>query len=236
MFGSTITTLFAMAFVIALSLSASFADSKTQVAPVTKSSIVMGWQSGSLLSSLVQLGWNNRMPLGIVIEGDGLCKAQVSDNKATISVDQLIRQITILDPNYVAEIEHNTLYVHPRVMSSSTVDALNIELSRFTTEASSAQDIGISLWMYIRALLVPQEGSAFSGGTQHGSETLPPINVSNRSVHQILDFIVTMGQGGFWVMQEVPAQWQSNPKNIPYNIFSYSGDRYLVNSLGCHSD
>jgi hypothetical protein len=103
----------------------------------------------------------------------------------------------------------------------------------YCSEPTSAQEIGISLWMFIRGVLVPHETSMFSGGLQRNAETLPAINVSNLSVHDILDHVITSGQGGAWIMYEVPADWQSNPKTKPYEILSYSGEQGSAHLIKC---
>ena len=105
----------------------------------------------------------------------------------------------------------------------------NCEFLSSRLKPGSAQQIGITLWMFIRGVLVPKETSMFMGGLQRNAEILPAVNLSNVSVHDILDHIISLGQGGGWIMHEVPADWQSNPKTLPYELFSYSVEEASAN-------
>jgi hypothetical protein len=229
------TILFVVVLTLAFNMSAQTRGEPTEkrLTPVTSGTIIEGWQTGDILTSLIRAGFTNKIPLGIVLEGDSLCRNSVPGSGGGISIASLIGQVQGQDPDYIVEIRNKILYVHPRATKASTLDALELRIPRFTSEAASAQEIGISLWMFIRGVLVPQETSMFSGGLQRNAEKLPAFNLSNSSVHDILDRVITLGQGGAWVMYEVPADWQSNPRTKPYEILSYSGDQGAARLIKC---
>ena len=201
--------------------------------PVTREKTVKSWRAGNMLDSLLFMGEANKLPIGLVLEGDSLCKKSVPGSVAEVSVGALIEQIQREDLDYTAEIKDQKLYVHPKVIRASTLNALELKIPRFSVESESAEETGVHLWMSIRGILVPQETSMFSGGLQTNAETLPAINLTNTSVAGILNRTVKVGQRGVWLMYEVPPGWQGNPKTIPYKIFSYSGDQDLLHSVKC---
>jgi hypothetical protein len=224
-----LNTIFAVAIVLVLrcpTLSQiPSSESTARVTSVRAETRVEGWPaSDNLLNSLLRSGANNKLPLGIVVEGEALCVNRVKSIDADITVGSLANQIEQQVPDYAAEIRNGTLFVHPKAMSAGTISVLNLVIPRFSGEPSSAQSMGVTLWMYIRAILVPNEGSAFEGGLQRGAETLPAFRMTNSTVQEILNRTVTAGQGGFWIMHKVPANWQSNPNSLPYQVLSYSGD------------
>jgi hypothetical protein len=192
--------------------------------------MVEGWQTGDVLTSLIRIGFTNKIPLGIVLEGDSLCNNSVPGSSDPINVGTLIDQVRAQDPDYVVEIQKGILYVHPKATKASTLDVLGLEIPRFTSKASSAQEMGISLWMFIRGVLVPQETSMFSGGLQRNAEKLPAIDLSHATVDDILDRIIASGEGGVWILYEVPPGGQSNPH---FEILSYSGDQGAASLIKC---
>jgi hypothetical protein len=221
---------FTLVLAIHLTAQAQNQTPKKPLTQVTSGTMVEGWQTGDVLSSLVRIGFANKIPLGIVLEGDSLCNNSVPGSSDAISVGTLIDQVQAQDPDYVVEIQKGILYVHPKAIKASTLDVLGLEIPRFTSKASSAQEMGISLWMFIRGVLVPQETSMFSGGLQRDAEKLPAIDLSHATVDDILDRIIASGEGGVWILYEVPPGQQSNPL---YEILSYSGDQGAAGLIKC---
>lgn len=189
--------------------------------------------STNALSALAEVGSKNRIPIGIVVEGRSLCTAHFTGSDETVTIGELVEELKSRIPDYTAEIKNNTLFIHPRAMTVPTIDALNLMIPRFTSQPGNIHALRISLWMFIRAVLVPQQGSAFEGEIPGGAEKLPPIQISNSTVEDILDRIVTAGQGGLWVLQEVPIGWQTNPNSIPYDLYSYSDWQRGVANIRC---
>jgi hypothetical protein len=207
-----------------------------RLTPLTSDTVVNDWEAGSTLTSLIRAGFTNKMAIGIVLEGDSLCRSSVLGSSKGIHIGSLIDQVQKQNPNYVVEIRPQTLYVHPKTMTASTLAVLQLPIPQFSAKSGSAQQIGITLWMFIRGVLVPKETSMFTGGLQRNAEILPAVNLSNASVHDILDHIVSLGQGGGWIMYEVPADWHSDPKTLPYELFSYYGEERSANLLHCPAD
>ncbi len=202
----------------------------------TSSTIVGGWEEGRILPSLMRVGLANHLPVSIVIEGNSLCTSSVAGSSEGIRVEALIDQVQKQDPAYSAELRNHVLYVHPKVMTASTRNALDLRIPIFNPGPTSADQIGIGLWMFIRGLLVPQQASVYAGPLQNNTEALPAFTLLNSSVHDILDRVITLGQGGAWIMYQVSDDWQSNPKTMPYEILSYSGQQRPAESIRCPED
>lgn len=209
------------------------AQSIVRPSALTNSTVLKGGISDNALGALISIGWQNKMPLGIVIEGDTLCTHQITDDNSEFTVAELIRQIEVLVPGYTGQIRDGVLFVHPKAMASSTLSTLNLVVPRFSSPPASVQEVGVSLWMYIRALLVPHEGSAFVGGSQRSAESLPSFEVANATVQHILNLTISKQTGGLWTMRDIPVDWTANPKTIPYEILSYSGNLDLVKGNTC---
>jgi hypothetical protein len=228
--------LYVVMLTLAVPLSAQTRDNAAskRFTPVTSDTVVEGWQTGSMLTSLLRAGYTNKIPLGIVLEGDSLCRNSVPGSGEGIRIDLLIEQIQRQDPDYTAEIRNRILYVHPRTIKASTLNIFDLQLPGFSADPQSTQEVGITLMMWIQGVLFPGQTTMYSGGIQADAERLSAIHLSRPvSVHDVLDHVITSGQGGFWVMHEVPPDWPSNPKTIPYDLLSYSGDQRGTQLIKC---
>jgi hypothetical protein len=87
--------------------------------------------------------------------------------------------------------------------------------------------------MNLRAVLIPSQGSAFVGGLQKGAEEIPPLDMSDVTVQSALNYVVTRGQGGIWIMHSVPKGWRSDPVKMPFTAISYSGDESRLRQVSC---
>lgn len=203
-------------------------------AQITETTSVKAWPSSdNFLSSLLQIGSANKIPLGIVIEGDALCKTKPDTSDSGIIVRDLISQLERQIPDYTGEVSNDTLFIHPKVMQASTLDALALNIPSFEATSATAQSDGVHLSMYIRFTLDPDSGFGFGGGMQRDAESLPPITMTDSSVQQILDRIVTSGQGAVWALHKVPADWQTNAKTVSFDVVSYSGDQNYLRTIHC---
>lgn len=179
----------------------------------------------SALEALIELGWQNKAPLGIVIQGDSLCTHRFQRKMENITVAGIIQTVNSEIPGYAAELQHGVLIVHPKIIAPSTDQTLSLKIRHFSSDPTSIANLGVGLWMYIRAVLVPGQTSAFTGGLQNDAEDLPSINVPVGTVESILNKLVSERSGGIWVMHGVTDEWLRDPKTIPFEILSYSGQR-----------
>jgi hypothetical protein len=195
---------------------------------------VEAWSaSQAALSYLIEVGARNKLPLGIVIEGNSLCTNQLVTTGRESTVTDLVSKVDMQIPGYTGEIQDGVLFIHPRVMKSATLSTLNLIIPVFATSTSSFDQVGVRLWIYIRAILVPKEGSGFTGGVRSATDSVSPFEVSNATVRTILDMIATKGQGGLWAIHEVPPDWLERPSTIPFEIYGYSDGARSLNSLSC---
>src|SRR6185437_3112642 len=160
--------------------------------PLSDATPVVNWpSSGNFLNALTDMGLQNRVPIGIVIQGNSICTGRPRNRGAIVTIRDIVKDLESQAPDYTAEIRDDTLFVHPKVMSASTEATLHLLISEFSTKPGTAYMDGIALWMYIRAKLVPEQGSAFEGQIPPTPDTLPPIRMTHATVEEILDRIVT---------------------------------------------
>lgn len=229
--------LIAMALVTAaamiLLVSSAFTQDSTPQ-PLTPDSTLGGLPTQeSALEALIDLGWQNKAPLAIVIQGDSLCTHTFQGEMEKITVAKIIKRINEEIPGYTAELQHGVLVVRPKISTPSTEQALHLKIRNFSSAPTSIANLGIGLWMYIRAVLVPGQTSAFTGGLQNHAENIPSITVPVGTVESILNKLVSEGGGGIWVMHGVTSKWIHDPKTIPFEILSYSGQRERGNMDEC---
>lgn len=192
------------------------------------------WASGNnALETLINVGVQNSIPLGLVLEGEGLCKSQLN-GKPGEDIADLIGDLGSQIPDYSAMLENGVLVVAPRKISAETQQSLNVTLPTFgIEEPETMQKIGISLWFYIRAVLVPGQSSGFGGGVQRDDDLLLPFKLTDVTVEQVLNYLVTKGSGGLWAMPQVPNGWIANPAPMPYQLISYAGSVVTASRITC---
>lgn len=208
--------------------------STPQTQPLTVERVVDGWQpSDGILRALIEVGVQNHLPLAVLLDDDSLCVPRQPATNSSLTLKELQRQVQTEVPTYRVEIEANMVSVRPAELTQEMRDVLSLRIPRFKTQPTSAEELGIDLWMNIRAVLVPSQGSAFIGGIQKGSEAIPAMDMSDATVESIMNRIVTRGSGGIWVMYPVSRGWQSHPAEMPFTILSYSGDEVYLRQLSC---
>ncbi len=198
-----------------------------------KTSLPYWNDGGTAIDTLVDVAVLNAIPVGIVIEGENLCKYRI-DGRPDDTVEQLMDSLERNIPGYTAKIKNGVLLVEPEKVTSGTQRSLDVVIPRFGAEQpESMEKLSIDLWFFIRAVLVPDRSSAFSGGLQKDGEALSAFQLSNVTVEEILDYLVTKKAGGLWAISKVPDGWMANPSIIPYKVVSYSGNSALAAKLKC---
>lgn len=210
------------------------AQNATKLVTPTNDTVITSWNSGgNALDTLVNIAFQNRIPFGIVIEGKALCTRQVNGKQGD-TVAALLSDIETDIPGYTGQIEKGVLVIRPKLLTPSTLNALRVNLPEFgTAHPDTIQSLSITLWMFLRAALVPGQSSAFSGGVQRNAELIPAFHTSNTTTEEVLAYLVTQKTGGIWAMSQVPEDWISDPATIPFKVYSYSGDPGLAETLTC---
>lgn len=192
-----------------------------------------GSDSQFALSRLLAIGISNRLPFGIVIADDKLCTSRLRDTRSEMTISDLMSDIDTQIVGYHAELRDGVIDIYPHEMTSSTKQFLDIEIPRFSSQADTHRGLGVNLWMFIRAVLVPQEGTAFVGGSDTGEEMVPGFSISHATVRSLLNHISTTGHGAIWVLYSLPSDSRSYISKPPYKIYGYAADDKYIEQIGC---
>jgi hypothetical protein len=174
------------------------------------------------LSQLLEIGRQNHIPMGIVLADDGLCRASLSKLEPQASVGQLMAKIEVELNGYTSELKDGVLHIGPTPTFSITAGFLNTSIPHFVTGPDTHQMMGVHLWMFIRAVLAPNEGSGFVGGESTNAEIVEGFETTDSTISQILDRIVATGGAAAWVLDARRSDLTSLSSVPPYQIRSYA--------------
>lgn len=171
--------------------------------------------------ALLQLSKNEHFPLGIIVQGDALCRTKVSYSAESSHASAIASAIASQVAGYAVTSRAGSLViVGPASPSASTSQFLSLIDPRYTVKGN-LQTIATMLWVHILALLHPEQGSA---GSILGSpsDRLFSVELRNVSIEQILDRIATETRG-VWVLRPLPAELRQLGADAPFNVFSEFG-------------
>jgi hypothetical protein len=188
---------------------------------------------GSALQQILAIGRENHLPLGIVVPDRTLCSTRLTLSEREPSVQALLAEINQQFPTYRAELLDSTVNIEPRNLPAQDARLLDTRIDQFTSRSATHQGMGVHLWMFIRAVLVPGESTGFAGGSSTHAERLTGIHVEQQSVAQILNLIVRKGHGGLWAVRNLQPGWERSSPVLPYEIFAYSDEYSGFENFSC---
>jgi hypothetical protein len=187
------------------------------------------------LRTLLEIGVDNHIPIGLVLAAapdTSICKKPLNLSERELKIADLITAIDSL-PDYRAYLQDGVLDIVPISPPSNTAMLLDMRLSEFRSSAEPHSIMGSNLWMFIRAVLAPTEGTVGGGLSSTTVERVPGIDVTNQTVKSILNSIVDKGSGGVWILRSSTIKNLSSATPKPYEIYGYVGEEQLVQSIGC---
>ncbi|MGC2321074.1 MAG: hypothetical protein WA463_00455, partial [Terriglobales bacterium] len=124
--------------------------------------------------------------------------------------------------------------VQPENIPDGPFRLLNIAIPRYAVPESTLDTRRAILWMQIRGVLEPAQGTAINVMTSAKETSLPPMDMRNATVEQILDRMVSGGPGGAWILYPLPPQhdWEDKLNVRFIGALSYSEERSLP-QLSC---
>ena len=155
------------------------------------------------LEALLRLGYDSKLPLGVVLVDDALCKRKVSVRASQRSAARILTELIGQLPGYGWSIRNGVAVIAPLRMPQSSARLLNMVVPRFGATRVGAADQVLFLETYVWDILRPSRGSALNILSTPGAE-MPPLEMRNSTVEQILSRIVARGAGGEWVLFPVP--------------------------------
>ena len=171
---------------------------------------------------LVAIATANRMPLGIVLN-EHLCQARLTDLKGSVSVDQLAEIVSRNVPEYEAAIRQGVLLLSPRRPQGATQQLLALKLPEFHAGSDQTHTrAGASLHTFVRAQLVPGQGSLYEIMGTGEEPTIDAIHLQNVTVEDVLNYIATRSPGAVWIMTPIDQQWMSRANTVPFVVQGYT--------------
>jgi hypothetical protein len=200
---------------------------------------VGGITKPTAFNSLVTIGTANHLPMGIVVgqsPDSALCKGTLQFDVSDVSLDALIRRISIGIPGYAAELDNGVLIIKPLSMPATAVKLLQLQISEFRSSPEPLSILGSHLWIYVRGLIAPEEGTTAGGLSSTSVERVSGIQVKDQTVQGILDLIVDKGSGGVWIFDSAMLKELNGRTPMPYLVFGYVGEEhFLEDTLRCPS-
>jgi hypothetical protein len=183
------------------------------------------------LNSILRLGIENKMPLGIIRVGDGLCtKVDLAarGEPATAVIDTLIKQIG----GYRWRIKDDLLVIEPQSIPLPPARLLATEIPLFSVGSITTQELEAVLLMFTKAVLRPGEGSVGSIIGSPDDPRTPAFQMRNATIEDILNHIVKQGEGGAWILLPIPDDYKKSADSPFVKIVNYS-DKHVGAHISC---
>ena len=178
---------------------------------------------------------NGKVPLGVILTDDSLCSTNVSltvdDEPIGDALDALTKQVT----GYAWTTDDGIILVSPKDLSENTKKLLELVVPTFTTYESTLASQRLSLWMDVRAVLKPDQGTAIDMLETPGVQKRNPISLQNATVKQILSVMISRPPIGAWVLFPVPQHFNDAADGQFAAVFSYD-DKVGLPNISCRAN
>jgi len=142
----------------------------------------------------------NRVPLAIILGDDALCQHKVEVSSQNEPIQDVASRILALIPGYKVDVADDVLTIHPSIMPQAASLLLSSVIPRFAVLEGGIQEQQAYLWMHVRSIFRPSEGSFSSILSSPGAPAMPAIETRNLTVQQTLNRLISRKSGGAWVL------------------------------------
>jgi hypothetical protein len=175
------------------------------------------------IQALIDLSRNQNAPLGIVVDGERLCRSKVSYSGSNVPLSSIVKSIAAQVPGYGWEQnpESHVIRVTPVSVPAATQQFLNVVDEQYGPINANLQTLAFTLWVHIRYVLYPNRGTA---GSILASSTDPvfELEIKHATAQTILDRIAVLTRGT-WVLRPLPPTLTNLGADLPFAIFSNIG-------------
>jgi hypothetical protein len=197
---------------------------------------VQNASSDSPVRDLLRIGALNDLPLGIVIGSDGtICRGDLRLSTGDMTVAALLDKVNDRIPGYHGELSDGVIDVTATKLSPGGAELLRMVLPDFKSgRRGTYKLVAFWLWTYVRAVIAPQDGTAYVGADSTQAEMLEPFELKQTSVKHALNRITSQGTGAAWVFHDPNVSNLTRDTQMPFRIYGYTGDpEALYASGGC---
>jgi len=189
---------------------------RSETNPVVSSFSVSGTRS---IQALLQLAQSEGIPIGIVVGDDQLCSMEISYSAQNAPALQIAEGIISSLRGYRVRMEQpsQVIVVTPVNMTVATQEFLSLMDDRYMVRGNT-QTLATMLWVHIRAILYPDQGTA---GSILGSpdDAVSELDLKNASVERILNRIAIRVKGA-WVLRPLPTTLSNLGPQRPFHLFT----------------
>jgi hypothetical protein len=182
-------------------------------------------QNVSIPDAVLKAGQQSGVPIGLDASDPTLWKSRVSVMKTNATLGEVLRQILDAGPAYTIAQDGRAVVIRPVLQPSNL---LNTRILLFKTEKpASADDLSFKLWMTLVRQLDPRRAGFMGGGLANLDSTLekavlPPVDLSGKTVWEILDWIVGTHGSAAWVAVPFGGEVGDSPANSIWHLEPYS--------------
>jgi hypothetical protein len=177
----------------------------------------------SAIQALLKLSHDEHLPMGIVMDDDTLCTSMVSYSATNIRASAVIKGIVAEVPGHVwkRSADSAVFLVTPASPRAVTNQFLALVDDQFGPAKDTLQGLEVALWVHIRYILYPDQGTAGSILTSTNPRVYQ-LEAKDASVQQLLDQMAQLTKGA-WVLRPLPATLANLSGDLPFSIFSDDG-------------
>lgn len=176
------------------------------------------------IRALLQLARSENIPLGIVADDRRLCVTEITYSAKNVAAPMIIQGIIGQVPGYKWRPAAGFSIVvispdQPRLVTRQFLDLVD---DHFGPIRGNPQTLLTALWVHVRYLLHPEQGTAVSILGSSDDRTFA-LETRNETVQQVLNRIAVVSRGT-WVLRPLPDALQKVGAEVPFTIFSNAGN------------
>lgn len=179
------------------------------------------------IRALLELSRAENVPLGIVVDDSRLCTTLVTYSGKNVPLPTIIRAIVVQVPGYKwrPAAGFSILVISPEKPRLVTQQFLDLRDDHYGPMKGNPQTLLTTLWVHVRHLLHPDQGTA---GSILGSsdDRVLEIEAGDETVQQVLNRIAVLSRGA-WVLRPLPDVLPKLGAENPFSIFSSAGSSAL---------
>ena len=172
------------------------------------------------------------MPLGVILADQRFCEIKVNIKSEKQSALSILNQMVSQLDGYKWAIEDGVVVIEPKDITKAASEFLRLVVPRYASPEGKIEAQNMYLWMDVRAILRPSEGTALHILSSGADVTLPPIDVKNESIRKNLNRLVLRPPGGAWVLSPIVNEI-TTLKRMPTFVMSYADEKRDSYDVDC---